>query len=98
VIIAREITEAPDLLIAAQPTRGLDVASARAVRGQIVAARDANAGVLLISEDLDELLELSDRIVVMLGGRLVAEMARGEASRSELGRRMTGAGAPEPAA
>jgi simple sugar transport system ATP-binding protein len=91
VIVAREITESPDLLIAAQPTRGLDVVSAHAVRTQIIAARDAGAGVLLVSEDLDELLELSDRIVVMLGGRIVAELARGAASRQELGRHMTGA-------
>jgi simple sugar transport system ATP-binding protein len=91
VIVAREITEEPDLLIAAQPTRGLDVVSARAVRLQILAARDAGAGVLLVSEDLDELLELCDRIMVMLGGRIVAEMPRGEANRAELGRKMTGA-------
>jgi len=91
VIVAREITESPDLLIAAQPTRGLDVVSAQAVRMQIVAARDSGAGVLLISEDLDELLELCDRIVVMLGGRIVAELPRGGATRQELGRHMTGA-------
>jgi simple sugar transport system ATP-binding protein len=91
VIVAREITEAPELLIAAQPTRGLDVVSAQAVRGQLVAARDAGAGVLIVSEDLDELLELCDRIVVMLGGRIVAELPRGEATRRDLGRHMTGA-------
>jgi simple sugar transport system ATP-binding protein len=91
VIVAREITESPDLLIAAQPTRGLDVVSAQAVRAQIIAARESGAGVLLVSEDLDELLELCDRIVVMLGGRIVAEVPRGEASRHGLGRYMTGA-------
>jgi general nucleoside transport system ATP-binding protein len=97
VIVAREITESPELLIAAQPTRGLDVVSAQAVRAQIVAARDRGAGVLLVSEDLDELLELCDRIVVMLGGRIVAELPRGEANRRELGREMTGAAhASEP--
>jgi ABC-type uncharacterized transport system ATPase subunit len=90
VIVAREMTEAPDLLVAAQPTRGLDVVSARAVRLQILAARDAGAGVLVVSEDLDELLELSDRIVVLLAGRVVAELPRG-AGRAELGRHMTGA-------
>jgi simple sugar transport system ATP-binding protein len=91
VIVAREITESPDLLIAAQPTRGLDVVSAQAVRAQMIAARDSGAGVLLVSEDLDELLELCDRIVVMLGGRIVAEFPRAEATRQELGRHMTGA-------
>lgn len=92
VIVAREITESPDLLIAAQPTRGLDVVSAQAVREQLIAARDAGAGLLLVSEDLDELLELSDRIAVMLGGRIVAELPRGQATRQDLGRHMTGAG------
>jgi general nucleoside transport system ATP-binding protein len=91
VIVAREMTESPDLLVAAQPTRGLDVVSAQAVREQIVAARDSGAGVLLVSEDLEELLELSDRLLVMLGGTIVAEVARGEADRNELGRYMTGA-------
>jgi general nucleoside transport system ATP-binding protein len=90
VIVAREITESPDLLVAAQPTRGLDVRSAQAVRTQIISARGAGAGVLLVSEDLDELLELCDRIVVMLGGRIVAELPRERATRRELGRHMTG--------
>jgi simple sugar transport system ATP-binding protein len=98
VIVAREISEAPDLLIAAQPTRGLDVVSAQAVRAQIIAARDAGAGLLLVSEDLDELLELCDRIVVMLSGRVVAELPRGQATRQELGRHMTGAVAESAAA
>jgi ABC-type uncharacterized transport system ATPase subunit len=91
VIVAREMSESPDLLVAAQPTRGLDVVSARAVRLQILAARDAGAGVLMVSEDLDELIELCDRIVVLLAGRVVAELPRG-AGRAELGRHMTGAG------
>jgi simple sugar transport system ATP-binding protein len=91
VIVAREITESPDLLVAAQPTRGLDVVSARSVRRQIVEARERGAGVLLVSEDLDELMELADRVVVMLAGRVVAEFERGEANRSEIGRSMTGA-------
>ena len=97
VIIAREITEAPDLLVAAQPTRGLDVVSAQAVREQLVAARDRGAGVLLVSEDLDELLELSDRTEVMLGGRMVADLSREQATRAELGRHMTGAEAGDGA-
>jgi ABC-type uncharacterized transport system ATPase subunit len=91
VIVAREITESPDLLIAAQPTRGLDVVSARSVRRQIVAARERGAGVVLVSEDLDELMELADRLLVMLAGRVVAEFGRGQATRAEIGRSMTGA-------
>ena len=93
VIIAREITEAPDLLVAAQPTRGLDVVSARSVREQIVVARDRGAGALVVSEDLDELTELCDRVVVMLGGRIVGELSRGEADRASIGALMTDAGA-----
>jgi simple sugar transport system ATP-binding protein len=95
VIVAREITEAPDLLVAAQPTRGLDVVSAQAVRRQLLDARNGGAGVLLVSEDLDELLELADRIVVMLAGEIVAEVPRGSATRAELGRHMTGANRDE---
>jgi simple sugar transport system ATP-binding protein len=91
VIVAREMTESPDLLVAAQPTRGLDIVSARAVRAQLLQARERGAGVLLVSEDLDELMELADRIVVMLAGRSVAEFGRGEATRAEIGRSMTGA-------
>ncbi|MDQ6818125.1 MAG: ABC transporter ATP-binding protein [Actinomycetota bacterium] len=91
VIVAREMTEAPDLLIAAQPTRGLDVVSAQSVREHLLVARDSGAGVLVVSEDLDELLELSDRILVMLGGRVVAQLAPEETSRSEIGLYMTGA-------
>jgi len=98
VIVAREMTESPDLLIAAQPTRGLDVVSARSVRGHILGARDDGAGVLLVSEDLDELLELCDRIVVMLQGRVVADLPRGACDRRELGRHMTGAKAREDGA
>jgi simple sugar transport system ATP-binding protein len=91
VIVAREMTESPDLLVAAQPTRGLDVVSAQSVRRQIVEARERGAGVVLVSEDLDELMELADRLLVMLAGRVVAEFARGEATRTEIGRSMTGA-------
>jgi general nucleoside transport system ATP-binding protein len=97
-IIAREITESPDLLVAAQPTRGLDVVSAQAVRALILAARDEGAGVLLVSEDLDELLEICDRIVVMLAGRIVADVPHDRATRTELGRLMTDAGRRERAA
>jgi simple sugar transport system ATP-binding protein len=92
VLLARELEEGPALIVASQPTRGLDVVSANAVRERLVAARDSGAGVLLISEDLDELIELSDCIAVILGGRIVAEFSRGEASRRELGLWMTGAG------
>ena len=66
----------PGLILANQPTRGLDVGAVGYVHEQLLAARERGAGVLLISEDLDELLALSDRVAVMYRGRLSAPMAR----------------------
>lgn len=93
VLLARELSEEPDLIVAAQPTRGLDVASAAMVRAQLARHRDRGAGVLLISEDLDEVLDLSDRVVVIFKGAIVAEYANGAFNRAEIGLRMGGEGA-----
>jgi simple sugar transport system ATP-binding protein len=93
VLLARELSEEPDLIVAAQPTRGLDVASAAMVRAQLARHRDRGAGVLLISEDLDEVLDLSDRVVVIFKGALVAEYTSGAFNRTEIGLRMGGEGA-----
>ena len=93
VLLARELSEEPDLIVAAQPTRGLDVVSAAMVRAQLARHRDRGAGVLLISEDLDEVLELSDRVVVVFKGAIVADYANGPFNRSEIGLRMGGEGA-----
>ncbi|OLB93215.1 MAG: hypothetical protein AUI15_19110 [Actinobacteria bacterium 13_2_20CM_2_66_6] len=93
VLLARELSEQPDLIIAAQPTRGLDVASAAMVREQLVRHRDRGAGVMLISEDLDEVLELSDRVLVLFKGAVVGEYSRGKLNRAEIGLRMGGEGA-----
>jgi general nucleoside transport system ATP-binding protein len=90
VLLARELSEEPDLIIAAQPTRGLDVASAAMVRGQLVGHRDRGAGVMLISEDLDEVLDLSDRVLVIFKGAIVAEYEGGNLNRAEIGLRMGG--------
>jgi simple sugar transport system ATP-binding protein len=90
-IIAREFARQPALLIAAQPTRGVDVGAIEFIHRRIVAARDGGAGVLLISSELDEVLALSDRILVMYEGRVVAEFPRGAATERELGMRMGGA-------
>jgi general nucleoside transport system ATP-binding protein len=90
VLLARELAEEPDVIIAAQPTRGLDVASAAMVRGQLIRHRERGAGVLLISEDLDELLGLSDRVLVIFKGAIVAEFARNDLNRAEIGLRMGG--------
>jgi simple sugar transport system ATP-binding protein len=90
VVIARETAEQPEVFIAAQPTRGLDVGAAQFVHERILEIRDAGAWVLLISADLDELLTLSDRIAVMYEGRIAGWMSRAEATREKLGVLMTG--------
>ena len=89
VVVARELSAGPRLLVAAQPTRGVDVGSIEFIHGQIVAARDGGAAVLLVSAELDEVLSLSDRIVVLHEGRIVAEVAP-DVDRAEIGRLMAG--------
>ncbi|MEN6593463.1 MAG: ABC transporter ATP-binding protein [Clostridiaceae bacterium] len=73
VILARELEAKPDLLIAVHPTRGLDIGATRYVRDAMIAARDKGCGVLLISADFDEVLQMSDRIIVMFEGRIMGE-------------------------
>jgi simple sugar transport system ATP-binding protein len=89
-VLAREMAAATNLLVVAQPTRGLDVAATAAVRNTLRARRDAGVAVLLISYDLDEILELADRVVVMVRGRIVAEFARPLPDRTAIGLAMTG--------
>jgi simple sugar transport system ATP-binding protein len=89
VVIAREIESEPEVLVAAQPTRGLDVGAIEYVHRRLVQARDAGKGVLLVSLELDEVRSLSDRILVLYEGRLVGEYTP-EASEEELGLAMTG--------
>jgi ABC-type uncharacterized transport system ATPase subunit len=91
VITAREMSRDPDLVVASQPSRGLDVVSAAAVRGRLMRVAESGGAVLVISEDLDELLEMCDRIHVIVAGRFVAEISAEEATRSGLGEIMTGA-------
>jgi len=90
-IIAREFQRKPGVLIAAQPTRGVDVGAIEFIHRRILRARDGGAGVLLISFELDEILALSDRILVMYEGRIAGEFRRGEVSEGELGLKMGGA-------
>ena len=90
VVIARELAANPQLLIASQPTRGVDVGSIEFIHSQIVAARDRGAAVLLVSAELDEVLGLSDRVQVMYDGRLLAELPGEEADRDRIGRLMAG--------
>jgi general nucleoside transport system ATP-binding protein len=89
VVIARELSDDPQLLVAAQPTRGLDVGAIEFVHRRLVEERDKNRAILLISFELDEILGLSDRILVMFGGRIVAEYAP-DVSELELGVAMAG--------
>ena len=94
-IVGREMSAAPRLLIAAHPTRGIDVGAQAAVWDQLRTARAAGLAVLLVSADLEELIGLSDRLVVILRGRLVAEVDPHRVTAEELGSHMTGA-VPEP--
>jgi ABC-type uncharacterized transport system ATPase subunit len=90
-IVAREFQRQPRVLIAAQPTRGVDVGAIEFIYTRIVRARDEGAGVLLVSSELDEILTLSDRILVMFEGRILAEFRRAEVTERELGLKMGGA-------
>jgi general nucleoside transport system ATP-binding protein len=91
VVVAREIAAQPRVLVAAQPTRGLDVGAIEYVHRRLVEERDARKAVLLVSLELDEIRSLSDRILVIYEGRLVGEFSP-EASEEELGLAMTGGG------
>lgn len=95
VIIARELADKPKLIVAAQPTRGLDVLSSQSVRKELVRMKMEGVGVLLLSADLDEILSVSDRILVMFEGQIVGELLPSEASYERLGLLMAGHVAPE---
>jgi simple sugar transport system ATP-binding protein len=96
VVIAREIAEEPKLLIAAQPTRGLDVGAIEFVHRRLIEQRDAGRGVLLVSLELEEIRSLSDRVLVMYNGRIVKELPP-EASEEEFGVAMLGGRREAPA-
>jgi general nucleoside transport system ATP-binding protein len=89
-VLARELGGAVEILIAANPCFGLDFAAVAQIHAEIMAARNRGAAVLLVSEDLDELLELADRVVVMFNGQLVYEARASEADLTEIGRHMAG--------
>ena len=90
-IVAREIDKDPELLVAVQPTRGLDVGAIEYIHKQIVAQRDKNKAVLLVSLELDEVMSLSDRILVMYEGEIVGELDPKTTTVEELGLYMAGA-------
>ncbi len=97
VVVAREVARNPKVLIAAQPTRGLDVGAIEYVHRRLVAEREEGRAVLLVSLELDEIVSMSDRILVMFEGEIVGEYG-GDATEEELGIAMTGGRRKEPAA
>lgn len=89
-IIGREVDRSPDLIIAAQPTRGLDVGAIEFIHKKLIEERDKGRAVLLLSFELDEIMNLSDRIAVMFGGSIVAEVKPEDTTEQELGLLMAG--------
>jgi simple sugar transport system ATP-binding protein len=90
IIVGREMTRNPKVLIAAQPTRGVDIGAIEFIHDRIVDARDAGMAVLLVSADLNEVRSLSDRILVMFEGQVMGELSQAEASEEKLGLLMAG--------
>lgn len=90
VVVARELSQQLDVVVAAQPTRGVDVGSIEFIHNQLIAARDAGAAVLLVSAELDEVLSLADRVAVISNGKIVATFTSKEADRNTIGRLMAG--------
>ncbi len=89
-ILARELSRRPAMLIAAQPTRGVDISSTAYIHQCLLTQRESGTGILLISEDLDEVCTLSDRIAVMYEGRIIGLVERGQATLEQLGLMMAG--------
>lgn len=89
-VVARALSQKPQVVIAAQPTRGVDIGAIEFIHSELRQARDEGAGILLISSELDELMTLSDRIVVLYKGKLVAEFTRTEFNEIALGTAMGG--------
>jgi simple sugar transport system ATP-binding protein len=96
-IVGRELAKDPAIIIAAQPTRGLDIGAAQYIRELLIEMRRKGRAILLVSADLDEILALSDRIAVMYEGRFVAVGRPSEFDRARIGLLMGGAGVKEEA-
>jgi len=92
-VLAREALLQPQVLLVGQPTRGVDIGAIEFIHGRLRAMRDAGGAVLVVSSELDEILALSDRVIVMNAGRIAGELPIAECSESALGRLMGGAGA-----
>ena len=87
-VLAREIAPAPRILLVGQPTRGVDIGAIEFIHRQLVAIRDSGCAVLVVSVELDEVMSLADRILVMCGGRIVGEVPGPQADERTLGRMM----------
>ena len=98
VVIAREFSGDAEMLLVAQPTRGIDIGAAEYIHEQLLTQRAQGKAILLISEDLDEVMALSDRLVVMYEGAVMGRLSRHEATIDQLGLLMSGVGEPEGAA
>jgi simple sugar transport system ATP-binding protein len=90
-VLAREALPEPQVLLVGQPTRGVDIGAIEFIHGRLRALRDAGGAVLLVSSELDEILALSDRVIVMNAGRVAGELPIEQCSESALGRLMAGA-------
>ena len=95
VILAREISSEPKMMVAVQPTRGLDVGAIESIQTLLLEQRQAGTAILLISEELEELLALSDRIAVIFDGRIMGVVQTDEADINEIGLMMTGSAMKE---
>ena len=89
-VVAREMERNTDLLVVGQPTRGVDIGAIEFIHRQIIAMRDANKAVLLVSVELDEILSLSDRILVMFDGQIMGEILAKGANERDIGLLMAG--------
>jgi len=90
VVIARELASNANLIVASQPTRGVDIGAIEFIHRLIVAKRDEGKGILLVSADLQEVLSLSDRLIVLYEGQIVAELITRQTNEDEVGLYMTG--------
>jgi simple sugar transport system ATP-binding protein len=97
VIVARELSRPVKLIIAAQPTRGLDVGSIEYIHSQLIKMRDEGTAVFMVSAELDEVMSLSDRVIVMYEGQIMDTVPAEEATREQLGLLMAGVSKDEQA-
>jgi simple sugar transport system ATP-binding protein len=89
-VVAREMEHDPDLLLVGQPTRGVDIGAIEFIHRRLIAMRDAGKAVLLVSVELDEILSLADRILVMFDGTITGQLAAAEADERRIGLLMAG--------